>query len=137
MPRFFKKVSKKAGLAPGSLIHISEKKVEKAKITIMDYDEKDLSEKEVKSVEECFPYKETPSITWINVDGLHDIKLIEKIGEHFIPGQGQERGKRNSDLSDAEEEIGVIFGKDPPGYEKTAQSDARDEGRQHEGKGVG
>ncbi len=83
MARFFKKVSKKAGLAPGSLIHISEKKVEKAKITIMDYDEKNLTEKEAKSVEECFPFKKKPTVTWINVDGLHDIKLIEKIGEHF------------------------------------------------------
>ncbi|MGA1839010.1 MAG: magnesium/cobalt transporter CorA [bacterium] len=83
MSRFFKKVSKKAGLAPGSLIHISEKKVEKATITVMDYDEKDLSEKEAKSAEECFPFKETPGVTWINVDGLHDIELILKIGEHF------------------------------------------------------
>jgi magnesium transporter len=83
MSRFFKKVSEKAGLAPGSLIHISEKKIEKARITIMDYDEKNLSEKEAKSVEEFFPFKEAPSVTWINVDGLHDIEIIEKIGEHF------------------------------------------------------
>ena len=83
MPRFFKQVSKKAGLAPGSLIHISEKKVEKARITVIDYDEKDLSEKEAKSAEECFSFKDTPTVTWINVDGLHDIDLILKIGENF------------------------------------------------------
>ncbi|MGA1865613.1 MAG: magnesium/cobalt transporter CorA [bacterium] len=83
MSRFFKKVSKKAGLAPGSLIHISEKKVEKAKITVIDYDENNLFEKEAKSAEECIPFKETPSVTWINVDGLHDIELILKIGENF------------------------------------------------------
>jgi len=44
MSRFFKKVSKKAGLAPGSLVSISEKKMEKVRITILDYDEKNISE---------------------------------------------------------------------------------------------
>jgi len=24
-------------------------------------------------------------VTWINIDGLHDVEIIEKIGAHFIP----------------------------------------------------
>lgn len=39
MPRLIKRISKKAGLPPGSLVHIGKRKVEKTRITIMDYDE--------------------------------------------------------------------------------------------------
>lgn len=83
MPRFFKKVSKKAGLSPGVLIHVGNKKVEKTRIRIIDYDESQLEEKEAKTIEECFPFKDKPTVTWINIDGLHEVDIIEKIGKHF------------------------------------------------------
>ena len=84
MPRFFMKSAKQqVGLTPGTLVHIGEKKIEKVRIRIIDYDETQLEEKEVKTVEEVFPFKDKPTITWINIDGLHDIEVIEKIGRHF------------------------------------------------------
>ncbi|MDF1532632.1 MAG: magnesium/cobalt transporter CorA [Methanosarcinales archaeon] len=82
MSRFFKK-SKKVGLPPGTLQHIGEKKVDKVKISILDYDETNLEDKVAKTVEECFPFKEKPTVTWINVDGLHQVDIIETIGKHF------------------------------------------------------
>jgi len=83
MARLIKRMSKTAGLSPGTLVHIGEKKTDKAKITIIDYDEGQFQEKEVKTVEECFPFKKTPTITWINIDGIHDIEIIEKLGKQF------------------------------------------------------
>ncbi len=83
MPRFFKRGSKKIGLSPGTLVHIGNKKIEKARIRLIDYDEAQLQEKEPKTIEECFPFKVLPTVTWINIDGLHDIKVMEKIGKHF------------------------------------------------------
>ena len=81
--RNMKKVSRKAGLAPGTLIHIGEKKTEKIQITLIDYNEADIQESVVKKVEDCFAFKETPTSTWINIDGLHSVDIIEKIGKHF------------------------------------------------------
>jgi magnesium transporter len=81
--KLLKKRSRKSGLPPGTLVHVGEKKIEKAKITIIDYDEKRFEEREVKTVEECFPFKKTPTVTWINVDGLHETGIIDKIGKHF------------------------------------------------------
>jgi len=78
-----KKRSHKAGLPPGTLVHIGEKKVEKARITIMDYDETNLEEKEAKTIEESYPFKEKPTVTWVNIDGLHQLDIIEKLGAHF------------------------------------------------------
>jgi len=83
MTRFMKKISRKSGLPPGSLIHIGEKKTEKVRVTIIDYDEVQFEEKEAKEIEECFPFKETPTVTWINIDGLHQPEVVEKIGEQF------------------------------------------------------
>ncbi|MGD9022204.1 MAG: magnesium/cobalt transporter CorA [Deltaproteobacteria bacterium] len=83
MPKFMKTRSKKAGHAPGTLIHIGEKRVEKVRMTLIDYDEKQLQEKELRSIEECFPCKDEPTVSWINIDGLHDTEAIEKVGRHF------------------------------------------------------
>ncbi|GAI02454.1 unnamed protein product, partial [marine sediment metagenome] len=83
MPKLVKKKSKKMGLPPGTLVHIGKKRMEEVKISIIDYDEEHLQEKETKSIEECFPYKNKPTVTWINVDGLHEIKVVEEIGKCF------------------------------------------------------
>jgi magnesium transporter len=83
MAKFIKKRLKKIGLPPGTPLFVGEKKIEKARITIIDYDEKQFQEKETEAIEECFPFKETPTVTWINIDGVHQPDIIEKIGRHF------------------------------------------------------
>ncbi|NIM59239.1 MAG: magnesium/cobalt transporter CorA [Candidatus Aminicenantes bacterium] len=83
MVKFIKKREKKIGLPPGTPVFVGEKKVEKEKITIIDYDEKQFQEKDARTVEECFPFKDTPTVTWINVDGVHQVDVIENIGKHF------------------------------------------------------
>jgi magnesium transporter len=80
---FTKKKLSNLGQPPGTLVFTGEKKVEKPRITVIDYDEKKLQEKVVHTVEECFSFKDTSTVTWINIDGLHDIEIIEKIGSHF------------------------------------------------------
>jgi magnesium transporter len=81
MPRLMKKASKKVGLPPGALVHIGEKKAAEVKITIMDYDETHFQEREAKTIEECLPFKDEPTVTWINVDGLHEVEILEQIGD--------------------------------------------------------
>ncbi|MFH1458301.1 MAG: magnesium/cobalt transporter CorA [Candidatus Omnitrophota bacterium] len=83
MSDFVKKISNTIGLAPGSVVYVGEKKIEKPRISIIDYDQENFQEKELKKAEECFPFKESPTITWINIDGLHDTDIISKIGTHF------------------------------------------------------
>ena len=83
MVKLFRKTSKKPGLAPGTLVHIGEKKVEEVKISMIDYDETQVQERDVASIEECLPFKEKPTVTWVNVTGIHDVKIIEKFGKAF------------------------------------------------------
>jgi magnesium transporter len=83
MNKLMKGRSKKAGLPPGALIHIGVRKTQEPKITIIDYDETTFQERETKAIEECFLFKEKPTVTWINVDGLHQIEILEKLGECY------------------------------------------------------
>jgi len=67
-----KRRSKKAGLPPRTLVHIGEKKAERPRVTLIDYDEKQFQEKEVEAIEGCFAFKDKPTVTWINLDGIHE-----------------------------------------------------------------
>lgn len=78
-----KKRSKKAGLAPGSLVHIGERKSQVVKLSVLDYDEHDCSESTLTGIEQCFVYRDKPSITWLDVEGVHDVAALEKIGQCF------------------------------------------------------
>lgn len=82
MSRLFRK-SKTVGLPPGTVVYTGDKKAEKIKITLIDYDEKQFQEREIINIEECFPFKDEPSVTWINIGGIHETGIIEKIGKHF------------------------------------------------------
>ena len=81
--KFMKKTSQKAGMSPGTLMHIGEKKIERPRITLINYDQERLEEKALQSIEASFPYKDTPPVSWINIDGLHEVGVIEKIGPPF------------------------------------------------------
>ncbi len=75
--------SKKAGLAPGSLVYTGTKRKLEPRITVFDYSASKAEEKICSSVEETFTYRDTKSVTWINIDGIHNVNIIEKLGKHF------------------------------------------------------
>jgi magnesium transporter len=78
-----KKRSKKAGLPSGTLVYTGEKKNEQVKINVIDYDEANFQEIETAFVEACVPFKDKPTVTWINVDGVHNVQVLEKLGDCF------------------------------------------------------
>ncbi|MDJ0802446.1 MAG: magnesium/cobalt transporter CorA [Desulfobacterales bacterium] len=84
MPRFIKQTSKKAGLPPGALVHIGERKQETTRVTVIDYDGDRLDEATPEDIEAVFPLRDAPATSWINVDGVHDLAVIEKLGQHFL-----------------------------------------------------
>ncbi len=75
--------SKSPGLPPGTLVHQGERRAEEIKIRLIDYNEESLSEREITDIDECDRYKTTPTVTWINVDGLHEVETLERIGSAY------------------------------------------------------
>lgn len=83
MPKFIKRISKKTGSSPGTLIHIGEKRIDKVKITVTNYNKKKLQEQEISSIEKAVQYLDAHSNTWINVEGIHDVDFIKNFENHF------------------------------------------------------
>jgi len=84
MARFaLKKRSKKAGLPPGTLVHIGEKKTSAITVSVLDYDEQNCSEGTLTVLDQCISLRGKPSVTWLDIEGVHDIEALEKIGHCF------------------------------------------------------
>lgn len=81
MGRVVKERSVKSGLPPGTLIHIGEKSDREIRVSVIDYGETHFAEKEIKTLNECFYYTDPSIISWINVEGLHEIEVIRQMGE--------------------------------------------------------
>ncbi|PVX24829.1 MAG: magnesium and cobalt transport protein CorA [Candidatus Bathyarchaeum sp.] len=75
-----RKLAKKSGLPPGTPVYVGKKKNEQVKVTCIEYDGTHFEEKELKTIDECFPLKDKPTKTWININGVHKLENIEKIG---------------------------------------------------------
>ncbi len=78
------KKSKLLNTPPGTLIYEGHSKRDKVKITVFDYSADHCTETVVDSVEQCFTYKDKPSVTWINVDGLSHIEVLEKLSDCYL-----------------------------------------------------
>jgi magnesium transporter len=83
MARFFKKREKTKGQPPGALIFIGNKKVDNIRLRVIDYDQAQLKENELKNIADGAKFKQTKTVTWINVDGLHDLSIMKETGKTF------------------------------------------------------
>jgi magnesium transporter len=81
--KFIKKRSVKAGLPPGSLIHIGEIPSGAASIELIGYTQDAVEEQRFSTVDDCLPHLERSGIIWVNVEGVHNVDLIRHLGEQF------------------------------------------------------
>ena len=132
------------GASPGTLV-IDTK--DKPKIYLIDYCQKHVVEKWIDSVDECVEYlvDDTPSITWVDVQGIGHKPTFERLGEifklhplaledvvnvpqrpkgdvypdqHVIIGRMAQTDKNGAIMT---EQIAIVFGK---GYVLTVQEEA-------------
>jgi magnesium transporter len=83
MPRSFRKMASRVGLPPGSLVYTGEKTHLPAKITITRYSEQNITQRELDSFTECQMVDDPGEVVWININGISQIKNLEKLGECF------------------------------------------------------
>ena len=83
MRKLVQQRSHKAGMPPGSLVHIGRKKREKMAVTVFEYNDQSLKEKEVDIENSRIPYQDKSTVTWVNVDGIHDVEALGKLAKHF------------------------------------------------------
>jgi magnesium transporter len=83
MTEKIKKRSLKAGLPPGTLVHVGTHRVGESSIHILDYDESGVREKSRAALDECSAFRDSDSVTWIDIEGLQDIQLLDDLGKCF------------------------------------------------------
>jgi magnesium transporter len=83
MPRLPHKRSRKSGLPPGTPVHIGERKTGAPRVSLMHYDGEQLAEEELKDIPSCRTWLSRSGVTWINIEGVHQIDLLEQFGAVF------------------------------------------------------
>ena len=83
MSKLLRKRKKKIGAPPGMLVYTGEPSNLEVKYHLIDYNAQEVIDRPNATLEECLELIEQPTVTWINVTGLHDPGVIEKIGHQF------------------------------------------------------
>lgn len=71
------------GAPPGTLYYNGEETDSKVKITLIEFNETEFIEREFYNLDECMLHFKDDMTKWINVEGVHDTELIEKIGKRY------------------------------------------------------
>ena len=62
---------------------VGEKRSERVKLSVINYDGVNFQEKEVNNVEEAMLFRKKSSVTWLNIDGVYQPEIIEQVGKSF------------------------------------------------------
>lgn len=158
-----KRSPKQPGAAPGTLVYQGDEPLGPVKMRVFDYDAGTFQEKVLDSPAECARFRQSPTVTWIDVEGVQEVGLVEQIGARFgvhpltledivntrqrpkieeYPGYVYVVLKmlhyRHDDISLEDEQVSLILGKGfLLSFQETKEGDVFDPVRQRlrEGKG--
>ncbi|NTU97208.1 MAG: magnesium/cobalt transporter CorA [Chlorobiaceae bacterium] len=83
MKKVMRGMTKTVGKDPGTLLHTGERKTGEPRITVFGYDESREFHMTAGTLAECAGLKGKYRVLWINIDGLHDVSVIEEAGRIF------------------------------------------------------
>ena len=83
MARFTKKNKSEIGRAPDELFFRGEKKIENIKLRIINFGEGFAEEVTLEKTKEAIKYRDMQSVTWFNIDGLHNAEAMKNIALAF------------------------------------------------------
>jgi magnesium transporter len=72
----------KPATAPGTIRYFGKKQEAQVELYLMDYNESEMVEKKIGSLKELVDYEGKPSITWVNITGVHNEGIIKELGEY-------------------------------------------------------
>ncbi len=75
--------SDKAGLPPGSAVYVGKERAHDVEIRLLDYDRQHVQDVPAPDLDTLQSLVDSPSTTWLNIDGLHQVEIVEKVGTMF------------------------------------------------------
>ena len=83
MHRPIRRSKKRAGSAPGTLVHVGEERTESVALSVIHYDDASLTAQPLARIDDARALLKPGATTWINIDGIHDVATIEQVGRTF------------------------------------------------------
>ncbi len=83
MARFIKSKKQAIGISPDSLMFRGEVKTDNVRVRLIEYDSEKLHSKEIEKLSELRACVDSTAISWINIDGLHDERVISELSSLF------------------------------------------------------
>lgn len=71
------------GAPPGTLYYNGQQAHERIKITLIEFSEQEFFEQEFYDLSDCLLHVKDNMTKWINVEGVHNLDMIEKIGKIY------------------------------------------------------
>lgn len=71
------------GTPPGTLSYTGVHQSDRIKITLIEFSENEFFEQEFYDLSECLNHVKENMVKWINIEGVHNIELVEKIGKIY------------------------------------------------------
>ncbi len=75
--------ARKAGLPPGTPVHIGDAALERVRITAIAYEESQVQEAEIADFGRYRAPADAAAVRWINVDGIHDVEILQRLGPDY------------------------------------------------------
>jgi magnesium transporter len=83
MSRLTQRRPTKAAQPPGTVEYVGKHRVDNVGITVLDYGPGSCQESAPATLAELLPHRDSDTVTWIDIDGLHDTALLQGLGAHF------------------------------------------------------
>ena len=83
MHRLIRRSKKRAGSAPGTLVHVGEERTESVALSVIHYDDASLTAQPLARIDDARALLRPGATTWVNIDGIHDVATIEQVGRTF------------------------------------------------------
>ncbi len=77
------RLSDSVGTEAGTLNYVGKDRDYQVGITAIHYTETNVERVEITHIPDCVKFKDSQGVLWLNVDGVHDNTVVNKIGEIF------------------------------------------------------
>lgn len=77
------KVKRKIGVLPGTLVYTGDVHVEKPRLKLQVYNSDGFEFNEFEELGPALQKMDSNKVNWLAIEGLNDVELVRKIGEHF------------------------------------------------------
>lgn len=111
--KIMKEHSKKTGLPPGTLLHIGNAAQTQAKVILMEYTADKFFQKNNCYIQDFLQNIPQESVTWYNIEGIHDVKLVEavgrKLGLHLLTLEDIVHSGQRAKFEDFEDYLFIVL----------------------------